>query len=222
MERLNKAWLSIWLYVIALISGIILGTLVSHWSVWDWQTRLYAMAAALLPLHVLEEWKFPGGFHTMYNLMAGSDVTKADRYPMNRLSDMWTNFIGVIFSCIVLLVGVNPVFCIMQIFLCLAEIAGHTNGAIYSLKNFRSKGKKTPYNPGFFTMFFGYLPIMIGLIITFFTLQAPTALQWVIGLLGGVALGAFSLKFPEKVTADENSHYAYTWGNGYFEKYLND
>lgn len=107
-EKLTKLWLSVWLYVITLIAGIVLGCLISNWSVWSLQTKLFAFATMLLPLHVLEEWYFPGGFHTMYNLMQKSD--KLDRYPMNQLSDMWTNFIGVIFGCIVLIVGVNPVF----------------------------------------------------------------------------------------------------------------
>ncbi len=74
MKKITKIWLSCWLYIIVLISGIIIGLLVANWSVWSWQTRLFAMATALLPIHVLEEWRFPGGFHTMYNLMAGSDT----------------------------------------------------------------------------------------------------------------------------------------------------
>src|SRR5574344_1451418 len=145
MKKMTTIWLSCWLYVIVLISGIIIGLLVANWSVWSWRTRLFAMATVLLPIHVLEEWRFPGGFHTMYNLMAGSDISMIDRYPMNQLSDMWTNFIGVVFGVVVLFVGVTPLFCMMQIFLCLAELYGHISGGIYSYKRFKDQGKRTIY-----------------------------------------------------------------------------
>src|SRR5574344_786257 len=166
MKKINKGWLSCWLYVMVLISGIIIGTLIFKWNEWLWETRLFALATALLPIHVLEEWRFPGGFHTMYNLMKKSDALMIDRYPMNQVSDMWTNFIGVIFGVVVLFVGVTPLFCMMQIFLCLAELYGHISGGIYSYKRFKSQGKKTIYNPGLFSTLFGYLPIMVGLILT--------------------------------------------------------
>ena len=140
MNRIAKIWLSVWTYVITLISGVILGALAFHWNVWSFQTKIFAFATALLPLHVLEEWYFPSGFHTMYNMMQCSDTP--DRYPMNQLSDMWTNFIGVIFGCSVLIVGVNPIFMIMQLFLCVAEIYGHTSGGAMHIKSISRRERK--------------------------------------------------------------------------------
>ena len=58
-QKLTKLWLSAWLYVITLIAGIILGAVFVNWNVWDLQTKTFAFATALLPLHVLEEWHFP-------------------------------------------------------------------------------------------------------------------------------------------------------------------
>ena len=141
MKVIGKKWLSCCLYVMIGISGIILGITFCKWSVWTLQDKIFAFATVLLPLHVLEEWYFPGGFHTMYNLMAKSDCL--DRYPMNQMSDMWTNLIGVIFGCIVLTVGVSPFFCVMQLFLCCAEIFGHFSGGIFLKKTFKDKGKRT-------------------------------------------------------------------------------
>lgn len=138
MKRIGKKWLSCWLYLMIGISGIILGITFCKWPVWTLQDKLFAFATALLPLHVLEEWYFPGGFHTMYNLMAKSDCP--DRYPMNQMSDMWTNLIGVIFGCIVLAAGVSPFFCAMQLFLCCAEIFGHFSGGIFLKKCSGIKG----------------------------------------------------------------------------------
>lgn len=217
-EALTKIWLSLWLYVILLISGIVLGCLICSRSVWSLQTKLFAFATILLPLHVLEEWYFPGGFHTMYNLMQKSD--KIDRYPMNQLSDMWTNLIGVIFGYIVLIVGVNPFFLFMQLFLCLAEVFGHTSGGVFAYKLFRTKGKKTIYTPGSFTTWFGYIPLAIGIVRSFFLEQAITLWQIPIALICSILLGGFALSGMEKICKDEHTPYAYTWGNGYFEKYL--
>jgi len=218
IKRITKSWLSVWLYVMVLTSGIIIGMLAAHWFAWDTGTKLFALATALLPIHVLEEWRFPGGFHTMYNLMKGSDLL--DRFPMNQLSDMWTNLIGVIFGCIVLIVGVHPIFLIMQLFLCCAELFGHFYGGVFSYKRFKSKGKKTIYNPGLFTTVFGYLPIAAAIIAVLFTSNRPSIGESLIGLACSVLLGAFSLKIVENICKNKDTPYGYTWGNGYYEKFL--
>ncbi len=218
MKKIFNAWLNIWLYVITLISGVIIGITIMMWNTWTMQTKIFAFATALLPLHVLEEWRFPGGFHYMYNIMVKSE--HPDCYPMNQLSDMFTNFIGIVFGVVVLFVGVNSVFLIMQLFLCSAEIFGHTKGGIFSYKRFKGKGKRTIYNPGLFTTIFGYLPIAIAIIISFVIDTPPIWWHWLVGIGCGIALGALSLKLPEKITQSENTPYGYDWGNGYFEKYI--
>jgi hypothetical protein len=217
MKRIIKLWLNIWLYAIVLAAGVILGCLICNWNTWNTGTNLYAFAAVLLPIHVLEEWHFPGGFHTMYNLMKDSGST--DCFPMNQLSDMWTNFIGVIFGCFVLIIGVNPVFLIMQLFLCCAEIFGHFSGGIFVYKRFKKDGKKTIYNPGLFTTLFGYIPIAAGILICLITSSIPTVSEVIIALLCSVILGWFSLNRVEKLCKDINTPYGYTWGSGYFSKY---
>lgn len=217
MKNFFKVWLNIWLYVITLISGIIIGITIIKWNEWSFQTKIFAFATALLPLHVLEEWRFPGGFHYMYNIMVKSE--NPDRYPMNQLSDMFTNFIGIVFGIIVLFVGVNPIFLVMQLFLCMAEIFGHIKGGVFSYKRFKEKGKKTIYNPGFVTTFFGYLPIAIAIIVSFLIDTPPVWWHWLVGISFGVVLGVLSLKLPEKITQNENTPYGYDWGNGYYEKF---
>ena len=216
----TKGWLACWLYVITGIAGIILGVTLVQWKVWDLQTRIYALSAVLLPLHVLEEWRFPGGFHTMYNLMAGTDPQDCDHYPMNQLSDMWTNFIGVVFSCIVLIIGVRPLFLLMELFICFAELYGHTSGGIFLKKKFRNRGKRTIYSPGMFTAVCGYLPIAVAIIVSFFVEKAPALWEILLAVPCSMGLGYLSLPFAEKVCRDKNTPYGYTWGNGYLEKYM--
>jgi hypothetical protein len=218
-RRFTKVWLSCWLYVITGIAGIILGMTIAKWKVWDMQTKIYALSAVLLPLHVLEEWHFPGGFHTMYNLMKGTDLNRTDRYPMNQLSDMWTNFIGVVFSCIVLLIGVRPLFLLMELFICLAEIYGHTSGGIFLYHRYHSRGKKTIYSPGMATMLCGYVPIAVMIIFSFFLEQAPAWWEYLLAIPCSIGLGYLSLPFAEKVCKDEESPYRYTWGDGYLTKF---
>jgi hypothetical protein len=218
-EHITKAWLSCWLYVITGTAGVILGVTISHWNVWTLQTKIYALSAVLLPLHVLEEWHFPGGFHTMYNLMKGTDIAKTDRYPMNQLSDMWTNFIGVVFSCIVLIIGVRPLFLLMELFICAAEIYGHTSGGIFLYRRYRERGKKTIYSPGFATMFLGYVPIAAAIIISFFIEQAPEWWEYLLAVPCSMGLGFLSLPFAEKVCRNDESPYRYTWGDGYLARF---
>ncbi len=220
MKKIGKAWLSVWLYLMILISGIIIGIVICKWQVWGLQQKLFAAATALLPLHVFEEWYFPGGFHTMYNLMAKSNYP--DRYPMNQMSDMWTNLIGVIFGCTVLIAGVNPFFCVMQLFLCCAEVFGHFSGGIFLYREFKDNGKRTVYSPGMATTVLGYIPIAAGIVLSFFTQSAPTVTEFLFAIVCGTVLGGLSLKLPEKLLKDENTPYIYTWGDGYLSKYRKD
>lgn len=218
--RFGRRWLSCWLYVIVGIAGAILGLTISNRNNWDAQTKIYAMSAILLPLHVMEEWHFPGGFHTMYNLMAGTEPEKADRYPMNQLSDMWTNFIGVFFSCVVLAAGVRPLFLLMELFICLAEIYSHTSGGIFLYNKFKDKGEKTIYSPGSATMLFGYVPVAVAIIVSFLTVKAPAIWEIVLAIPCSVGLGFLSLPFAERICKDENTPYGYTWVDGYLTKFM--
>lgn len=220
--RVAKGWLSCWLYVITGIAGVILGVTISQWNVWSLQTKIYALSAVLLPLHVLEEWHFPGGFHTMYNLMKGTDPAKVDRYPMNQLSDMWTNFIGVVFSCIVLLIGVRPLFLLMELFICAAEVFGHISGGIFLYRRYRDRGKKTIYSPGSATMLLGYVPTAVAIIVSFFLEQAPYWWEILLAIPCSMGLGYLSLPFAEKMCRDEESPYRYSWGNGYLARFESD
>ncbi len=149
----------------------------------------------------------------MYNLMVDSELP--DRYPMNQLSDMWTNFIGVVFGCIVLAIGVRPMFLIMQLFLCLMEVLGHiVKGGRFMWKNY---GKV--YNPGLATTILGYIPIASGILTFFFNVQAPSVLDIIGGLVCGLVLGGFALKGAEELCKSKDTLYAYDWGDGYFERF---
>lgn len=86
MQKLIKLWLSVWLYVITAIGGFLGALLICNRNVWPMHITLSVAADIALVLHVLEEWKFPGGFYYMYNLMHKSPEGIVDRYPMSQLS----------------------------------------------------------------------------------------------------------------------------------------
>ena len=218
IRKIGNKWLSCWLYIMIAVTGVIIGITACKWTQWTLQDKLFAAATALLPLHVLEEWYFPGGFHTMYNLMAKSDCP--DRYPMNQMSDMFTNLIGILFGCIVLIAGVSTFFCVMQLFLCCAEVFGHFSGGLFLKKTFKDKGKRTIYSPGMFTTVCGYIPIAVGIIISFFTQEMPTLSMFLLAVVCGIVLGALSLNVPEKLLKSKETPYGFTWGNGYLTKYI--
>lgn len=217
MQRITKLWLSIWLYVIAAIAGVLIGLTAANWTAWTMQTRLVALGTALLAFHVLEEWHFPGGFHYMYNIMADSRMP--DRYPMNQLSNMWTNWIGIMFGCFCLIIGVTPMLAVMQLLLCLGELLAHTKSGIWVRKHFAAQGKKTIYNSGLFTSLFGYLPLAVALIVSFFVEKAPAIPDVLLAIVCGGMLMAIALPGAEKLCRREDMPYGYTWGDGYFEKF---
>lgn len=217
MRKITTIWLSIWLYVIVAIAGILIGLVAANWTMWTMQTKLVALGTALLAFHVLEEWRFPGGFHYMYNVMANSQLP--DRYPMNQLSDMWTNWIGIVFGCFCLIIGVTPMLAVMQLLVCLGEILAHTKSGFWVRKRFAPYGKKTIYNPGLFTSIFGYFPLAIALIVSFFVEKPPTIPDVLLAILFGGILMAIALPDVEKLCKREDTPYGYTWGDGYFEKF---
>ncbi|MGI6229812.1 MAG: HXXEE domain-containing protein [Tractidigestivibacter sp.] len=216
-QKATKLWLSLWLYAMTMVAGVLIGLVVANWEAWDAQTKLVALSTATLSFHVLEEWRFPGGFHYMYNVMADSE--KPDRYPMNQLSDMWTNTIGTIVGCLMLAIGVNPMFALMQCLQGVGELFAHTSAGIWALRRYRSQGKRTIYNPGLATSWLGYFPLCCAFVWTFFTQAAPTLVDVVGAVAAGGVLMAVSLPLMERICKDEDTPYAYDWGNGYFERF---
>ena len=88
MFKLISVWLKIWIPILFVMGIGILLYLITHWTTLDAGSRFVAIIYVMLPLHCLEEWRFPGGFHYNYNMLRRSQ--QPDRYPMNQFSDMLT------------------------------------------------------------------------------------------------------------------------------------
>lgn len=218
MQRFIKSWLSCWLYVITSIGGFLSALLVNNWSIYTLPTKLAIMAIISLVLHVLEEWRFPGGFYYMYNIQHGSDMP--DRYPMSQLTDMLTNFIPIVFGCIMLALGMPYIVTLMWFGLSAMEVIVHTIAGMQMKKRFVSKGKKTLYNPGLATSLGCFLPIFIGFIYSFIIYRIPTLVEIVLAIIFTLALSFICINLAEGVLKRKDSPYPYDWGKGYFEKFV--
>lgn len=92
-----KKWCTdTWLYVMYAIGAVMALLLLWKWDQWSHTVKLLVSITIIVPLHVAEEWRLPGGFHYIYNLIFRSPSPNV--YPMNTLVDMSTNFFGELSS----------------------------------------------------------------------------------------------------------------------------
>ncbi|MCI5924196.1 MAG: HXXEE domain-containing protein [Oscillospiraceae bacterium] len=219
MEIIIQGWLSIWLYVMMSI-GIVLGVLIwKNRKTWSTLNILCTLAIIVLILHVIEEWILPGGLHYSYNIAHGS--TLLSRYPMNRMTDMITNFGAVVLGCIVLKVwGFRKPAGIAVMLFSLFEVIIHLSIGIQDMNTFAPYGMNTLYSPGLITSLFGFLPIAIGLAIHLFKKKEnhPKFIQWVMAIGATVIFSFLLINLPEATLGKEDSPYEFT-NRGYYEQY---
>lgn len=213
--------MKIWLYIMAAGGILLIVLVVVFWNQFDLATLLVYFTWIGLVLHVMEEWRFPGGFHYIYNLMKKSENT--DRYPMNRVSDMLTNFGALIFGFGSIIIGVNPIIAISLFLFCGVEVLAHTGIGIYSNKLLNTQGKKIIYNPGFLTSYLVFLPVSIGFIYIFATGILQTVFtDWLLGLVLIGGIGFLLIFLPERMLRNKNSPYPFTgkYEFGYYKKFI--
>ena len=61
-------------YITAFITPFQISSILKLITFWHLQTKLFALSTAMLAIHVLEEWRFPGGFHYMYNISQNTSL----------------------------------------------------------------------------------------------------------------------------------------------------
>lgn len=219
METIIQGWLSIWLYVMAAI-GIVLGIrILKKRKEWEKINILCALAIIVLILHVIEEWVLPGGLHYSYNIAHGSMLLS--RYPMNRLTDMITNFGAVVLGCIVLKVwGFRKPAAIAVMLFCGFELIIHVTIGVRDMGIFGAYGMNTLYSPGLITSLFGFLPVGVGLAYELFKKKEnrPKLTQWIMAIAATAVLGFLIINLPEAVLGKEDSPYEFT-DRGYYEQF---
>lgn len=205
-----------WLYVIGVI-GVLLGIkLVKNWGKYDQFTRLGVLAIIVLVLHVYEEWVLPGGFHYIYNLNSANP----SNFPMNQLTDMITNFGGVILGVVVFRFwefgkGSGVAIGLFSLF----EAVIHIVLAGKSLSAFSELGQTAFYAPGLNTALFGFLPLFIFYLIAFIK-NKPNWKQLLGGFLSLLLLSFLFVNLPEMLFKNENSKFSFP-NHGYYDQFLN-
>lgn len=215
----DRAWIKFGCWITALMTCLIM----VFWKSWSPELKVIAAIAALIPIHVIEEWVFPGGFHFQYNtFLYKSD--QPDRYPTCRLSDVITNlgatFLYIILTCIGVANGGSASTGVIMgtIGFCLLEVIIHTTFGTMAYFHYKGKGKTTIYGPGSITAYLGFG--VFGAILCY-GMQGRTigTNDWITcGVI--LAIIAFGLiLIPENIIKKKDNKY-YFKTNGYYDRFL--
>ena len=218
---LNKWCDKAWMKFGCLITAVITILITINWNTWSTELKVIAGIAGLIPIHVLEEWIFPGGFHYQYNTVMKSDYLNC--YPMNRLADMITNlvatFLYIILTIICIINGnVSMGIRIGTIIFCMLEFIIHSLFGFIMWKKFKSNGKTTIYGPGSVTAYlgFGFFGALL-----FGTMHGYniTSQDWFVAILILAFILIICILLPQNLLKKKDSEYYFS-SAGYFEKYI--
>ena len=222
----DRAWIKFGCWISAIMTSLIL----LFWRKWSTELKITASIAALIPIHVLEEWVFPGGFNYQYNLfLYKSD--QPDRYPMSRLSDMITNLeatfgyvvITIIYAIIEDKGGYIPTGFIMgTIVFSFLEVIVHTSFGIMAYFHFKKEGKTTIYGPGSITAYSGFGVFGFILVYSLIDRINEKLLFWYDWAIMSGELSFIlvcCILVPENIIKKKDSKYFFK-NNGYFDRFL--
>lgn len=212
-----------WIKFGCLITTIMVGLMLWQWNNWGADLKVICLVAALIPMHVVEEWVFPGGFHYQYNVGLYKSE-KPNCYPMCRLSDMYTNLIATFLYMALTFVSmangsrVNPGMLMGTIAFSALELFMHTMMGIKMYIKFKAKGKTTIYGPGSLTAYFGFGVLGI---ISIYCLNgvAVTGSDWAICIGILLFIGVVCILIPENIIKKKDTPYFFK-SAGYFERFF--
>lgn len=214
----DRAWIKFGCLITAVITILIL----VNWGTWSPELKIVFAIAALIPVHVIEEWVFPGGFHYQYNLTLYRSKYP-DRYPMCRVSDMITNLAATFFYIILGIISlqneaVSTGLILGTIGFCALEVTLHTVFGIKMYFRFKDKGKTTIYGPGSITAYLGFG--VFGAIL-FYALAGRVITGGDIAVCLGILafIAVVCILIPENLLKNHNNKYGFR-SNGYFDRFL--
>ncbi len=201
VKKLDKWCDIIWLVCLAVLGAVTAVLLIINWNTWTPGAKGGVFLAIIMPIHVLEEWKCPGGLHYIYNIIFGPKSfgnKYLDRYPMSRFTDMITNIglavIPLIYAVLAQKLGWSNIVSISMIILDFGEVVAHTIVGYYSYRRYRHAGKKFIYCPGFFTAYTLFLPAGIYLCTQ---ISGVTCGDIIGGIIAMIILGAVCVPLQE-------------------------
>lgn len=160
---------------------------------------------AVFVFHQFEEYAWPGGEQWIMNrVLRPSDVSRADRYPLNAQSAMITNVFIMLTLYLVAVIFANQIWLGIGVTLAgFAQIIVHGVLTTRKLKYF--------YNPGLFTAIFGFGGVGAWYIWYISANGIATGWDWLFGVIALPFIMAFGVALPTYVwMADRNSPYPFT------------
>ncbi len=228
IKKLDKFCDVIWLIGLTVIGAVIAILLVLNWSTWLPGTKAGAFLAIIMPLHVWEEWKLPGGLHYIYNIIFGPKEygnKYLDRYPMSRFTDTITNIglaiIPLIYAVLAQTCGLSNIVSVCIIILSFGQVLAHTIVGCYAWKRYYKTGKRFCYCPGHITALTMFLPAGIYLcsVITNVTLTDILGGILAMVILGVVCVPLQEIPLKKWVLKQENNAFAFE-DPKYFAKFI--
>lgn len=140
---------------------------------------------------------------------------------MNRLTDMITNFGGVVLGCVVLkLWGFRKPAGIAVMLFSAFEVVIHVAIGVQDMALFGPYGMNTLYSPGLITSLFGFLPVCVGLAISLLKKKEnrPSLKQWVMAVVAMFGFCFLLINLPEMTLGREDTPYEFT-NRGYYERF---
>ncbi len=153
-------------------------------------------------LHQAEEYRYPGYFPGMMNVVMFHS-RRPDRYPLNPQIALVVN-LGVgwlAYFLAAILAGRAMWLGIATLLVSLGNFIAHT--FLFNIKG------KTRYNPGMLTAIVLFLPLVGIFFTTLIRQQAATPLDWLVGILLGVALNVAGILKMIDWLKDENTPYVF-------------
>lgn len=225
IQRLDK-WCDVYWIVFMCTTEVVVAITVA--AMWD-QLPLGAIAgifsALIMPFHVLEEWKLPGGLHYFYNVFLDKSRRDLHRYPMSRLTDMITNiglqWVPLVYAVLACRTGLSNAVSLCILILCCGQTFAHTGGGILTYFWYRDRGKKTIYHLGIATTYMMWVPAGVYILAH---LENVTASDWFYTLilffiLIGLCIFAAEWPFRAWVLRQDEGVFAFE-DHKYYEKYI--
>ncbi len=196
MNFLRQHWFDLGL-ALAVLTGIFIAT--NSLSPLAW---LLWISLISLFIHQFEEYRYPGYFPGMVNTVMYSSK-QPDRYPLNSNTALIVNVVvGWLFYFLA------AVFAEKALWLGIATILVSVGNFVAHTFMFNLKGK-TLYNPGVLTADLLFLPIAIYFFKLIIQTGITTPLDWVLGIILGVALNYLGILKLIDWLKDEHTSYIF-------------
>lgn len=201
MKFLRKHWFDVG----ATLALVLLVTLFATFGADFTNVRFILwLSLASLFMHQFEEYRYPGYFPGMMNIVMFNSK-KPDRFPLNEQTSLivnvatgWTSYaLAAVFSEQAIWLGIATML------VSIGNFAAHT--LIFNLK----AKEKTLYNPGLLTSWIFFLPLSLWFFYLIVHQHIATPIDFIGGLILGAVLNYVGIIKTIEWMADENTQYIF-------------